>query len=95
MFDNLIDVTEQIYQKIDSHLASMNIFDTSGIEAYVTDNNPKFSKRIIAQLKAFAKAQGFDNNYDPYKAAYINRPSHAAANPAIKQLCKWTSLLCL
>lgn len=29
---------------------------------------------------------GFDKNYDPYKAAYGNMPSHASSNPAIKQL---------
>ena len=29
---------------------------------------------------------GFDENYDPYKAAYGSMPSHAAANPEIKQL---------
>lgn len=86
MFDNLVDVTEPICQKIDSHLASMTIFDTSGIEAYVTENNPKFANRIISQLKAYAKVMGYDNNYDPYKAAYKNMPSHASANPAIKQL---------
>lgn len=69
MFDNLVDVTEPICQSIDSNLASMTIFDTSGIEAFVTENNPKFSNRIIPQLKAYAKSQGFDQNYDPYKAA--------------------------
>ena len=86
MFDNLVDVTEPICQKIDADLASMTIFDTSGIEAFVTENNPKFANRIIAQLKAFAKAKGFDNSYDPYKAAYKNMPSHSSANPEIKQL---------
>lgn len=86
MFDNLVDVTEPICQSIDPNLASMTIFDTSGIEAFVTENNPKFSNRIISQLKAYAKSQGFDKNYDPYKAAYKNMPSHAASNPAIKQL---------
>lgn len=86
MFDNLVDVTEPICQSIDTNLASMTIFDTSGIEAFVTENNPKFSNRIISQLKSYTKSQGFDKNYDSYKAAYKNMPSHAAANPAIKQL---------
>ena len=86
MFDNLVDVTEPICQDIDEHLASMTIFDTSGIEAFVTENNPKFANRIISRLKTYAKSQGFNSNYDPYKAAYKNMPSHASANPAIKQL---------
>jgi hypothetical protein len=86
LFDTLVDVTEPICQDIDKSLASMSIFDTSGIEAFVTENNPKFANRIISQLKAYAKTMGFDKSYDPYKAAYGSMPSHATANPAIKQL---------
>lgn len=86
MFDNLVDVTEPICQEIDEQRASMTIFDTSGIEAYVTENNPKYTNAIIAQLKTFAKSQGFNSNYDPYKAAYKKMPPHASANSAIKQL---------
>ena len=84
--DNLVDVTEPICQAIDSAKADMTIFDSSGIEAFVTENNPKYANRIIKQLKAYAKAQGFDKSYDPYKAAYGSMPSHASANPEIKQL---------
>ncbi len=86
LFDTLVDVTEPICQSIDKDLASMSIFDTSGIEAFVTENNPKFANRVISQLKAYAKAMGYDKSYDPYKAAYHSMPSHASANPAIKQL---------
>ena len=84
--DNLVDVTEPICQAIDSAKADMTIFDSSGIEAFVTENNHKYANRIIKQLKAYAKAQGFDKSYDPYKAAYGSMPSHASANPEIKQL---------
>ena len=42
----------------------MTIFDSSGIEAFVTENNPKYANRIIKQLKAYAKAQGFDKSYE-------------------------------
>jgi len=52
MFDHLVDITEPIC-------------DTSGIEAWVTENNPKYANRIIKQLKAFAKAHNFDKNFDP------------------------------
>lgn len=86
MFDNLVDITEPICQSIDSNLASMTIFDTSGIEAFVTENNPKFANRIISQLKSFKKAMNLNDSYDPYKAAYNSMPSHAASNSAIKQL---------
>ena len=86
MFHNLVDITEPICQKIDLHKASMLIFDTSGIEAYVTENNPKYAHRIIRQLKAFKKAYKLDDSYDPYKAAYSSMPSHSASNHAIQQM---------
>lgn len=86
VFDRLVDLTEPICQAIDPSRASMTIFDSSGIEAWVTENNPKYANRIIRQLKAYAKAMHFDDGYDPYKAAYGSMPSHSAANPDIKQL---------
>lgn len=64
----------------------MTIFDTSGIEAFVTENNPKYANEIIKQLKYFKKSQGLSDSYDPYKAAYGSMPSHAACNSEIKQL---------
>ena len=63
----------------------MKLFDTSGIEAYVTENNPKYANRIIKQLKAYAKANNFNASYDPYKAAYSSMPSSAKANHEVKQ----------
>ena len=86
MFDHLVDITEPICQQINVNLASMTIFDTSGIEAFVTENNPKYANTIIKQLKTFKKVQGLDDSFDPYKAAYGSMPSHAAANPAIQQM---------
>lgn len=86
MFDHLVDLTEPICQRIDKQKASIILFDTSGIEAWVTENNPKYVNRIIKQLKAFKKANDLDDSYDPYKAAYGSMPSHAAANPAIQQM---------
>ena len=86
VFSKLVDLTEPICQKIDSAKADMLIFDTSGIEAWVTENNPKYANRIIKQLKNFKKIHGLDDSYDPYKAAYGSMPSHAASNKAIQQM---------
>ena len=86
MFDRLVDLTEPICQRIDADKASMALFDTSGIEAWVTENNPKYANRIIKQLKAFKKSHNLGDSYDPYKAAYGSMPPHAAANPAIQQM---------
>lgn len=69
VFENLADLTEPICQAIDSAKADMTIFNSSGIEAFVTENNPKYANRIIRQLKAYAKSQGFDSNY-PYLTIY-------------------------
>lgn len=86
VFHRLVDLTEPICQAIDPAKADMTIFDSSGIEAWVTENNPKYANRIIKQLKAYAKTMKFNEKYDPYKAAYASMPSHATANPEIKQL---------
>lgn len=56
VFDYPVDVTEPIYRSIDSAKADMTVFDTSGIETFVTENNPKYANRIIMQLKAYEKA---------------------------------------
>ena len=63
----------------------MLLFDTSGIEAYVTEYNPKHANRIIKQLKAYAKANNFKDSYDPYKAAYAYMPASASANHEVMQ----------
>ena len=75
IFENLVDLTEPICQAIDSAKADMTIFDSSGIEAYVTENNPKYANSTIKQLKSYAKSMNFDSNYDPYKAAYNVSPT--------------------
>lgn len=43
VFDNLVDVTEPICQAIDTAKADMAIFDSSGMEAFVRENNPKYA----------------------------------------------------
>jgi len=86
LFDHLVDVTEPICQKIDVDKAAMTIFDTSGIEAFVAENNPKYANKVIKQLKAYKKSKKLDDSFDPYKAAYGSMPSHASSNKEIKQL---------
>ena len=86
MFDHLVDLIEPICQKLNLALPDMTIFDTSGIEAWVTENNPKHANRIIKQLKAFKKPHNLDDSCDFYKAAYGSMPTHAASNHAIQQM---------
>jgi hypothetical protein len=86
VFDKLVDVTEPICRAIDAEKADMAIFDTSGIEAWVKENNPKFANKIIKQLKSYAKSKNFGKSFDPYKAAYASMPTSAAIDPEIKQM---------
>jgi hypothetical protein len=82
MFENMVEYTEPICQAIDAALAQTLTFDTSGIELYVKENNPKELNSLIKKLKAYYK----DNpKVDPYKMAYGLMPSQAACAPNAKQ----------
>jgi hypothetical protein len=83
MFHNMVDYTEPICQSIDSTLANILTFDTSGIELYVTENNPKTLNSLIRKLKAYYKG---NSKVDPYKMAYGLMPSKAASCSDAKQL---------
>lgn len=74
---------EYLCHEIDSKLASMIALDTSGIEAYVTENNPKFANSIIKKLK---RAYKNNSDVDVYKMAYSRMPLSASANKDVKQL---------
>ncbi len=50
------------------------------------DHMVDMTEPICQKLKAFKKAKGLDNSYDPYKAAHGSMPSRTAANPAIQQM---------
>lgn len=82
MFQQMVDYTEPICQHIDSSLAQVLTFDTSAIELYVTENNPKTLNALIRKLKTYYK----DNpDVTPYKMAYGLMPSQAASCPDAKQ----------
>ena len=83
MFHLLVDFTEPVCHLVDSSLAQMLTFDTSGIELYVTENNPKTLNALIRKLKAYYKDRP---DIDPYCMAYGLMPSHAASCPDAKQL---------
>lgn len=83
MFQQMVDYTEPICQAIDASLAQMLTFDTSGIELYVTENNPKTLNALIKKLKSFYKDKP---DVDPYKMAYALMPSQASASSDAKQM---------
>lgn len=51
----MVDYTETICQQIDSYLAQIVTFDTSSIELYITENNPKTLNALIRKLRAYYK----------------------------------------
>ncbi len=83
MFQQMVDYTEPICQMIDSGLAQILTFDTSGIELYVSENNPKTLNALIRKLKTFYKDKP---DVDPYSMAYGLMPSRAASSPDAKQM---------
>lgn len=54
------------------------MFDTSGIEFYVTVNTPKTINFLIRRYKTYYKN---NTQIDPYKMAYGIMPSQAASSP--------------
>ena len=78
MFQHMVDFTEPICQAIDSSLADILTFDTSGIELYVSENNPKTLNSLISRLKAYYKDKP---DVDSYRMAYGLMPSLAVSTP--------------
>ncbi len=83
MFSSLVDFTEPICMEIDATLASTIAFDTTGIELYVKENNPKTVNALIKKLKAFYKN---NPSVDPYKMAYGLMPTQAESCSDAKQM---------
>ena len=82
VFDNLVEVTEPICREIDAKKADYLIYDPTGIDVKVAENNPKFLNGKLLQAKKLSK-----NNSDikPHALAYGMMPNFAAANPFVEQ----------
>ena len=83
MFHHLVDITEPMCEEINSYLANILISDTTGFEAYVKENNPKFHQSLISQGKKIAKFKN-DKNFDVDKFAQSQTQKKSTANPDIK-----------
>ena len=82
VFEMLVDMTEPICREIDARKSSYLIFDTTGIEAPVKENNPKFMNTKLKEAKKFQKDHP---DYNPYAGVYKLLPDEASANPEIRQ----------
>lgn len=82
VFERLVDMTEPICAEMDKALADMLVYDTTGIESYVAENNPKFAQVKARQAAAYSK---IDPTFDPDIGRTAFMPKCAASNPAVKQ----------
>lgn len=82
VFERLVDMTEPICAEMDKALADMLVYDTTGIESYVAENNPKFLNKMAAQSRSIAR---LDPSFDPSGGGVALLPNAAASNPAVKQ----------
>ena len=82
VFERLVDMTEPICAEMDKALADMLVYDTTGIESYVAENNPKFAQAKVRQAMAYSK---IDPTFDPDVGRTAFMPECAASNPAVKQ----------
>ncbi|MGL5188918.1 MAG: transposase [Cetobacterium sp.] len=83
MFHQLVDITEPMCKEINSYLATILISDTTGFEAYVKENNPKFHQTLINQGKKIAKFKD-NKSFDVDKYAQSQTPKKSTANSDIK-----------
>jgi len=81
LFEHLVELTDPICRAMDAELADSLIFDTTGIESHVAENNPKFMHTKLCQAKALAKV---DPAFNPYIGVYSLLPDFSKANPAVK-----------
>ena len=87
MFIELVDITEPICEAIDPVLSKMISYDTSCIESFVTENNPKYSNTCIRQLKSYYKSMGIKKSDDNiYMQAYKFMPISASSDSSIRKM---------
>lgn len=83
LFYHLVEVTEPLCNKLDPQMADLFIYDTTGFEPFVTENNPKYINKIIKRIKNIYKK---DKDVNVYAYAYNSMPSSAHVNKQIKHL---------
>ena len=82
VFEKFVDATEPICRELDPKKAGYLIYDPTGIEAYVKENNPKC---LNSKLKQAKKVATQNPEINPYSLAYSQMPETAEANPFVKQ----------
>lgn len=81
VFERLVEQTEPLCREMDAALGDTLIYDTTGVESRVAENNLKYFSSKFRQAKSLVK---LNPATDPYRAVYGLFPDCAAANPAVK-----------
>jgi hypothetical protein len=81
VFERLVELTEPVCREMDAALADMLIKDTTGIESYVAENNPKFAMLKERQAKSYAKV---NPDFDAEKGRHALMPQAAESNGEVK-----------
>ena len=81
MFNKLVEITEPICREIDKKKADYLIYDTTGFESYVAENNPKFFNSKLKQTKKSSKT----NDTNSYATVCSILPSSSNTNPEVRQ----------
>ena len=82
VFNNFVDATEPICKQLDPKKSGYLIYDPTGIEAHVKENNPKFLNSKINNAK---KVAAINPKINAHSLAYSSMPDTAEANPFVKQ----------
>jgi len=82
VFEKFVDVTEPICHAIDPKKSGYLIYDTSGSEANVKENNPKFINSKINNAKKIAAKNPLIN---AHALAYSQMPDVSQTNPFVNQ----------
>lgn len=80
-FHSLVELTEPICRQINSELSDILIVDTTGIEAYVKENNLKLFDTLLRQSK---KLQKSNPNFNAHSYTCSKMPKASYANSDIK-----------
>ena len=82
VFENFVDATEPICQALDPKKSGYLIYDTSGSEANVKENNPKF---INAKINNAKKIADKNPEINAHALAYSQMPAVSQTNPFVNQ----------
>lgn len=87
IFHHLVDLTEPICRLLGVRNAETLIIDTTGIESYVTENNPKYLKGVLTKINTLLKSNNIKvTNIDKSILSLMNKQSSANADANLQYI---------